>query len=549
MEGERSNFITNEIEKDIAAGRCGADEIYTRFPPEPNGYLHIGHAKAICINFQTAQQFGGKTNLRFDDTNPLKEDEEYVDSIIEDIRWLGFEPDRILYASSYFDQMYEYACELIRKGLAYVDDQTTQQIRDTKGSFGVPGINSPYRDRSVEENLHLFQLMKEGKFGEGEKVLRAKIDMQSPNMNLRDPVIYRIVFANHHQTGDQWCIYPLYDYAHPLEDAIEGITHSLCSLEFEDHRVFYDWLLGNLDDFQEKRPRQIEFARLNITNTVMSKRFLKALVDSNVVDGWDDPRMPTICGLRRRGVPANAIVRFCDSVGVAKANSVVDASQLDYFIREELFDTSDKQMVVLDPLKVVITNYPDATEMLPFDQSASGQEHMVNLPFSNEIFIERSDFMIDPPKKYFRLYPGNEVRLMNAYFITCTGYDTDEQGNVVQVYATYDPQTKSGSGFSGRKVKGTIHWVDAHQYEKIKVRIYDSLLDESKADAQDLLERVNPHSMQELDAVASPDIVNTALGDVRQFIRQGFFVRDYKHKDTLLFNKTIGMKSSYKPKN
>lgn len=547
MEGQKSNFIINEIESDLKSGKVVRDDIYTRFPPEPNGYLHIGHAKAICINFQTAAQYNGKTNLRFDDTNPVKEDEEYVDSIIEDIRWLGFEPDKILYASSYFDQMYAYAIELIKKGLAYVDDQSMQEIKDTKGAFGVPGKNSPYRDRSVEENLQLFEEMRQGKYAAGEKVLRAKIDMSSPNMNMRDPVIYRIVYANHHQTGDKWCIYPLYDYAHPLEDAIEGITHSLCSLEFEDHRVFYDWLLDHLDDYQNKRPRQIEFARLNITNTVMSKRFLKALVDSNVVDGWDDPRMPTICGLRRRGVPAKAIVNFCDSVGVAKADSVVDASQLDYFIREEFFNVSEKQMVILDPLKVEITNYPEAGEELDFDRSATGEGKMVKLPFSKEIYIERDDFMVTPPKKYFRLFPGNEVRLMNAYFITCTGYDTDENGNVTKVYATYDKETKSGSGFNARKVKGTIHWVDANQNAKITVRLYDPLLDESKADCKELLDRVRENSLHEITAIATPDILEVAPGEVRQFIRNGFFVRDQKYPDSYIFNKTIGMKSSYKP--
>ena len=455
-----SNFVKNIVVDDLNTGKH--KEIITRFPPEPNGYLHIGHAKSICLNFGLADEFGGKTNLRFDDTNPVKEDTEYVESIKEDVKWLGFDWDNLYFASDYFDIMYEKAILLIKKGLAYVCDLTPEQMREYRGTLSEPGRPSPYRDRSVEENLDLLERMKNGEFPDGSKVLRAKIDMASPNINFRDPIIYRIAHATHHNTGDKWCIYPMYDFAHPLEDAIEKVTHSICTLEFEDHRPLYDWVVRECE--MEAQPRQIEFARLNMTNTVMSKRKLKQLVDEGIVDGWDDPRMPTISGLRRRGCTPEALKNFCAAIGVAKANSTVDSQMLDYFVREDLQMKAPNAMAVLRPLKLVITNYPEGqTEMLEVSNNAKDESFGKRLvPFSRELYVEQEDFMEVPIKKYFRLFPGNEVRLMGAYFVKCNEVIKDENGNVTEIHCTYDPETKSGSGFTGRKVKGTIHWVDAN---------------------------------------------------------------------------------------
>ncbi|MDU5021918.1 MAG: glutamine--tRNA ligase/YqeY domain fusion protein, partial [Clostridiales bacterium] len=457
-ENKSSNFIRNIIVNDLETKKH--DTIITRFPPEPNGYLHIGHAKSICLNFGLAEEFKGNVNLRFDDTNPVKEDVEYVNSIKEDVKWLGFDWTNLYFASNYFDEMYERAVLLIKKGKAFVCDLNAEQMREYRGSLTEPGKESPYRNRTVEENLDLFERMKNGEFKDGEKVLRAKIDMSSPNINLRDPAIYRISHSHHHNTGDKWCIYPMYAFAHPIEDAIEGITHSLCSLEFEDQRPLYDWVVAECE--MPKVPRQIEFARLNLTNTVMSKRKLKQLVDEGVTDGWDDPRMPTIAGLRRRGYTPEAIRNFCNEIGVAKADSTVDSQMLDYFVREDLQPKAPLAMGVLKPLKLVITNYPEGqVEMLEIENNAKDETKGKRLvPFSREIYIEQEDFMIEPVKKYFRLFPGNEVRLKGAYFVKCNDFITDEDGNVTEIHCTYDPETKSGSGFTGRKVKATIHWVD-----------------------------------------------------------------------------------------
>lgn len=546
---ESSNFIFNEIDKDLANGVYQADEIMTRFPPEPNGYLHIGHAKAIFINFSVKEKYHGRTNLRFDDTNPAKEDVEYTEAIERDIAWLGYKWDNLFYASDYFGRMYEYAVELIGKGLAYVDDQTQDEIKANRGTLTEKGTNSPYRDRSAEENQTLFREMKEGKYPTGSKVLRAKIDMASPNINMRDPVIYRILFETHHNTGDSWCIYPMYDYAHPIEDAIEGVTHSLCSLEFEDHRPFYDWLLDHLDDYRVKRPRQIEFARLNITNTIMSKRYLKRLVDEGRVDGWDDPRMPTLSGLRRRGVTPAAIRNFCYESGVAKANSVIDKAQFDYFVRDDLMKTSKRVMAVLNPLKVTIRNYPKGeSELLDIPYNLDEPEGASRkVPFGRELYIEREDFMEVPPKKYFRLFPGNEVRLMGAYFITCESFVKDEDGNITEVICTYDPETKSGSGFTGRKVKGTIHWVPSGAIE-MEARLYEELLNED-SDAEDWVERLNPNSLTVCNALGEPSLANAKPGDRYQFVRNGFFCADSRHSkaEHLVFNRTVSLKSSWQP--
>ncbi|MFA0815358.1 MAG: glutamine--tRNA ligase/YqeY domain fusion protein [Anaerofustis sp.] len=546
---ESSNFIFNEIDKDLANGVYQADEIMTRFPPEPNGYLHIGHAKAIFINFSVKEKYHGRTNLRFDDTNPAKEDVEYTEAIERDIAWLGYKWDNLFYASDYFGRMYEYAVELIGKGLAYVDDQTQDEIKANRGTLTEKGTNSPYRDRSAEENQTLFREMKEGKYPTGSKVLRAKIDMASPNINMRDPVIYRILFETHHNTGDSWCIYPMYDYAHPIEDAIEGVTHSLCSLEFEDHRPFYDWLLDHLDDCRVKRPRQIEFARLNITNTIMSKRYLKRLVDEGRVDGWDDPRMPTLSGLRRRGVTPAAIRNFCYESGVAKANSVIDKAQFDYFVRDDLMKTSKRVMAVLNPLKVTIRNYPEGeSELLDIPYNLDEPEGASRkVPFGRELYIEREDFMEVPPKKYFRLFPGNEVRLMGAYFITCESFVKDEDGNITEVICTYDPETKSGSGFTGRKVKGTIHWVPSGAIE-MEARLYEELLNED-SDAEDWVERLNPNSLTVCNALGEPSLANAKPGDLYQFVRNGFFCADSRHSkaEHLVFNRTVSLKSSWQP--
>ncbi|MDY6012786.1 glutamine--tRNA ligase/YqeY domain fusion protein [Clostridium sp.] len=545
-----SNFIRNIIIEDLDSGKH--DTIITRFPPEPNGYLHIGHAKSILLNFGLGAEFNGRTNLRFDDTNPIKEDTEYVESIKEDVKWLGCQWDELHFASNYFDEMYNRAVLLIKKGLAYVCDLTSEEMKEFRGSLTEPGKESPYRNRSVEENLDLFERMRKGEFKDGEKVLRAKIDMSSPNMNMRDPIIYRIAHATHHNTGDKWCIYPMYDFAHPLEDAIEGITHSICTLEFEDHRPLYDWVVRECE--MESVPRQIEFARLNMTNTVMSKRKLKQLVDEKVVDGWDDPRMPTISGLRRRGYTPESIRNFCSAIGVAKNNSVVDSQMLDYFLREDLQTKAPTAMAVMNPLKVIITNYPEGkTEMLPVSNNPKNEElGKREVPFSREIYVERDDFMEVPIKKYFRLFPGNEVRLMGAYFIKCNDVIKDAEGNVVELHCTYDPETKSGSGFTGRKVKGTIHWVDAKHAVPAEFRLYEPLVLDTEGGNVDknFLEQINPNSMQVLNGFVEPIAINGAKPlDKFQMVRNGFFSVDTHTKDgKLIFNRIVPLKSSFKLK-
>lgn len=541
-----SNFIKNIVIEDLAAGRV--KEVVTRFPPEPNGYLHIGHAKSICLNFELADEFKGRTHLRFDDTNPVKEDAEYVEAIKRDVQWLGFDWDGLFFASDYFEEMYERAKLLIRKGLAYVDDQSADQIRETRGTLTQPGIESPYRNRSVEENLDLFERMKNGEFPDGSKVLRAKIDMASPNINMRDPVIYRIVHATHHNTGDKWCIYPMYAFAHPLEDAIEGVTHSICTLEFEDQRPFYDWVIRETE--MPHVPRQYEFARLNLTNTVMSKRKLKMLVDEKAVDGWDDPRMPTISGLRRKGYTPEAIRAFCREIGVARSNSVVDEQMLEHFIREDLKLKCLRTMAVLRPLKVVITNYPEGqTEWLEAENNTENPEMgSRRIPFSREIYIEQDDFMENPPSKYFRLFPGNEVRLKHAYFIKCEEVVKNEAGEVVELRCTYDPETKSGSGFTGRKVKGTIHWVDAAHAVPAEFRLYEPLItDDEEGDDRSFLERLNPNSLTKLQGFVEPGLKDAVPHDKFQFFRHGYFNVD--PKDTkpgqLVFNRIVSLKSSF----
>ncbi|WP_342405039.1 glutamine--tRNA ligase/YqeY domain fusion protein [Brevibacillus sp. FSL K6-2834] len=540
-----SNFIRNIVLEDLREGRVG--EIVTRFPPEPNGYLHIGHAKAICLNFELAKEFNGRANLRFDDTNPVKEDAEYVEAIKEDVQWLGFEWDGLFFASDYFEEMYNRAVLLIKKGLAYVCDLSPEEIRQTRGTLTEPGTNSPYRDRSVEENLDLFQRMRNGEFKDGEKVLRAKIDMSSPNINLRDPILYRISHATHHNTGDKWCIYPMYDYAHPLEDAIEGVTHSLCSLEFEDHRPLYDWVVRECE--MENVPRQYEFARLNLTNTVMSKRKLKQLVDEQVVDGWDDPRMPTISGLRRRGFTPESIRTFAREIGVARSNSTVDEKMLEHFIREDLKLKAPRTMAVLRPLKVVITNYPeDQVELLDAEINPENPEMGTRqIPFSREIYIEQDDFMENPPSKYFRLFPGNEVRLKHAYFIKCTDVIKDEQGNVVEIHCTYDPETKSGSGFTGRKVKGTIHWVDAKHALPAEFRLYEPLILDDQEEGTTFLDNINPNSLEIVNGYVEPNMKETKPHDKYQFFRHGYFNVDPKYttEDKLVFNRIVSLKSSF----
>ena len=551
-ENMSSNFIRNIIIEDLENKKH--DEIITRFPPEPNGYLHIGHAKSIVLNSGLAEEFKGKFNLRFDDTNPTKEDTEYVESIKEDVKWLGGNWDNIYFASDYFDVMYDKAKLLIKKGLAYVCDLTPEEIREYRGTLTEPGKESPYRNRSVEENLDLLERMKNGEFEDGSKVLRAKIDMSSPNINMRDPIIYRIAHATHHNTGDKWCIYPMYDFAHPLEDAIEGITHSICTLEFEDHRPLYDWFVKECE--MEHTPRQIEFARLNMTNTVMSKRKLKQLVDEKVVDGWDDPRMPTVSGLRRRGYTPEAIRNFCSAIGVSKANSVVDSQMLEYFIREDLQLKANAAMAVMRPLKVVITNYPEGqTEMLPVPNNAKNEEASTReVPFSREIYIEQEDFMEVPVKKYFRLFPGNEVRLIGAYFIKCNDVIKDENGNVVELHCTYDPETKSGSGFTGRKVKGTIHWVDAKTAKPAEFRLYEPLIldDAPENEGKHFLEQINPNSLEVLEGFIEETTANIAKPqDKFQLVRNGFFNVDPKYTtdDKLVFNRIVSLKSSFKINN
>ena len=542
-----SNFIKNIVNEDLKSGKVS--QIVTRFPPEPNGYLHIGHAKSICLNFELADEFKGRTNLRFDDTNPVKEDTEYVESIKADVAWLGFQWDGLFFASDYFEEMYKRALVLIRKGLAFVDDQTADEIRETRGTLTQPGTNSPYRDRTVEENLALFERMRAGEFKDGERVLRAKIDMSSPNINFRDPIIYRVVHAHHHNTGDAWCIYPMYAYAHPLEDAIEGVTHSICTLEFEDQRPFYDWVIRECE--MPNVPRQYEFARLNLTNTVMSKRKLKQLVDEKAVDGWDDPRMPTISGLRRRGYTAESIRNFAREIGVARSYSVVDAKMLDHFIREDLKLKALRTMGVLNPLKVIITNYPeDRVEMLEAENNSENPE-MGNrlIPFSREIYIEQDDFMENPPNKYFRLFPGNEVRLKNAYFIKCNDFIKDADGNVVELHCTYDVETKSGSGFTGRKVKGTIHWVDAKSAVPAEFRLYEPLIldDEEGEEGASFLENLNPNSLQIVQGFVEDNMKSANPHDKFQFFRHGYFNVDPKYTtpDHLVFNLIVSLKSSF----
>ncbi|CEN90727.1 glutaminyl-tRNA ligase [[Clostridium] sordellii] len=550
-ENKSSNFIRNIIVNDLETKKH--DTIITRFPPEPNGYLHIGHAKSICLNFGLAEEFKGNVNLRFDDTNPVKEDVEYVNSIKEDVKWLGFDWTNLYFASNYFDEMYERAVLLIKKGKAFVCDLNAEQMREYRGSLTEPGKESPYRSRTVEENLDLFERMKNGEFKDGEKVLRAKIDMSSPNINLRDPAIYRISHSHHHNTGDKWCIYPMYAFAHPIEDAIEGITHSLCSLEFEDQRPLYDWVVAECE--MPKVPRQIEFARLNLTNTVMSKRKLKQLVDEGVTDGWDDPRMPTIAGLRRRGYTPEAIRNFCNEIGVAKADSTVDSQMLDYFVREDLQPKAPLAMGVLKPLKLVITNYPEGqVEMLEIENNAKDETKGKRLvPFSREIYIEQEDFMIEPVKKYFRLFPGNEVRLKGAYFVKCNDFITDEDGNVTEIHCTYDPETKSGSGFTGRKVKATIHWVDANSAVPCEFRLFEPLIldDAPENEGKHFLEQINPNSLEIVQGlVEKTAIENAKPQDKFQFVRHGFFNVDDKYttEDKLVFNRIVPLKSSFKPK-
>lgn len=543
-----SNFIKNIVVEDLKSGHV--QEIVTRFPPEPNGYLHIGHAKSICLNFELADEFKGRTNLRFDDTNPLKEDTEYVESIQEDVRWLGFEWDELRFASDYFEELYNRAILLIRKDKAYVCDLTAEQTREYRGTLTEPGKESPYRSRTVEENLDLFARMRAGEFKDGERVLRAKIDMASPNITLRDPVLYRIAHTHHHRTGDAWCIYPMYDYAHPLSDAIEGITHSICTLEFEDHRPLYDWTVAECE--MDATPRQYEFARLNVTNTVMSKRKLKQLVDEAVVDGWDDPRMPTISGLRRKGYTPEAMRAFCREIGVSKSNSLVDERNLEHFIREDLKLKALRTMAVLRPLKVVITNYPEGqTELLDAENNAENEEMGTRqIPFSREIYIEQDDFMENPPNKYFRLFPGNEVRLKHAYFITCQEAVKDEAGNVIELHCTYDPKTKSGSGFNERKVKGTIHWVEASQAVAADFRLFEPLItSEAEEDGKPFLECINPNSLEVLQGFVEPNMKDAAGGDKFQFFRHGYFNVDSKDTtaEKLAFNRIVSLKSSFDP--
>ena len=544
------NFIEMIIEKDLEEGKV--KNIITRFPPEPNGYLHIGHAKSILLNYGLAKKYGGKFNLRFDDTNPTKEKTEFVDSIIEDVKWIGgnFE-DRLFFASDYFDKMYESAVKLIKKGKAFVCDLTAEEIREYRGTLTETGKNSPFHDRSIEENLQLFEDMKDGKYPDGSKVLRAKIDMTSPNINMRDPVIYRVARMTHHNTGDKWIIYPMYDYAHPIEDAIEGITHSICTLEFEDHRPLYDWVVKELE--YECPPKQIEFAKMYLTNVITGKRYIKRLVEEGIVDGWDDPRLVSISALRRRGFTPESIQLFMELCGVSKSQSSVDYAMLEYCIREDLKLKRPRIMAVLDPIKLVITNYPEAQiEYLEAPNNQENEEMGVReIPFGKVLYIERDDFMIEPAKKYFRLYPGNEVRLMNAYFVTCTDYISDESGNVTEVHCTYDPETKSGSGFNARKVKGTIHWVAADTALKAEVRLYENIVDETKGVYnEDGSVNLNPNSVTILkECFIEPSIIGALAPDSFQFLRQGYFCLDCKDSSSErpIFNRIVSLKSSYKP--
>ena len=560
---EKSNFIWDAIREDIAAGKNDG-RVQTRFPPEPNGYLHIGHVKALSVDFLTAEKFGGVCNLRFDDTNPTKEKEEFVEAIKDDIHWLGFEYGAVYYASEQYDQIFEYALDLIRRGLAYVDDLSREEIRAYRGTLKEPGRNSPYRDRTPEENMDLFLRMKNGEFPEGSRVLRAKIDMASPNINMRDPTIYRIKYCTHHRTGDKWCIYPMYDFAHPIGDALEGVTHSLCSLEYEIHRPLYDWVV-NVCGFEHK-PRQIEFARLNLTNTIMSKRYLRRLVEEHYVNGWDDPRMPTLAAMRRRGFTSAAVRDFIDRVGVAKADSVVDYRLLEHCVRNDLNEKAPRAMAVLDPVKVVLTNYPeDRTEMCVLENHPKKPEMGTHeTPFTRELYIEREDFMIDAPKKYFRLKPGGEVRLKGAYIIKCESYDVDEQGNVTCIYCTVDFASKSGSEGAERKVKGTIHWVSAKENIPFEGRLYDVLIldeepegaqeetepeeEEAAAPVKDFTSRLNPNSLKVVHGYAEPWLSSAKVLDDFQFLRMGYFCKDKDSTDEMaVFNRVVQLKDSYKP--
>ena len=550
MENETvsKNFIEQIIDKDLEEGVY--DTVHTRFPPEPNGYLHIGHAKSILLNYGLAQKYHGKFNMRFDDTNPTKEKVEFVESIKEDIEWLGADwEDRLYFASDYFEQMYEGAVKLIEKGKAYVDDLSAEQIREYRGTLKEPGKESPYRNRSVEENLSLFQAMKEGRYADGEKVLRAKIDMASPNMNMRDPVIYRVAHMEHHNTGDKWCIYPMYDFAHPIEDAIEGITHSICTLEFEDHRPLYDWVVHELEYPQP--PKQIEFAKLYLTNVVTGKRYIKKLVEEGIVDGWDDPRLVSIAALRRRGFTPESIKMFVDLCGVSKANSSVDYAMLEYCIREDLKMKRSRMMAVLDPIKLVIDNYPeDQIEYLDVENNLENESlgHR-KVAVGRELYIEREDFMENPPKKYFRLFPGNEVRLMHAYFVKCESFVKDEDGNVTEVHCTYDPETKCGTGFTGRKVKGTIHWVSAKEAKEAKVRLYENIIDEEKGVYnEDGSLNLNPNSLKEVTAYVEPELMKAKAYESFQFVRNGYFCADAKDskEGEPVFNRIVSLKSSFR---
>ncbi len=545
------NFIEMAIDKDLEEGVY--DHVMTRFPPEPNGYLHIGHAKSILLNYGLAQKYNGKFNLRFDDTNPTKEKVEFVESIKKDVEWLGADyEDRLFFASNYFDQMYEAAVTLIKKGKAYVCDLSAEEIREYRGTLKEPGKESPYRNRSVEENLELFEKMKNGEFADGEKVLRAKIDMAAGNINMRDPILYRVAHMTHHNTGDKWCIYPMYDFAHPIEDAIEGVTHSICTLEFEDHRPLYDWVVKEVGF--EQPPRQIEFAKMYLTNVITGKRYIKKLVEDGIVDGWDDPRLVSIAALRRRGFTPEAIRNFIELASVSKAQSSVDYAMLEFCIRDDLKLKKSRVMAVLDPVKVVITNYPEGQiEYLDVENNRENEElGSRKVAFGRELYIERDDFMIDPPKKYFRLYPGNEVRLMNAYFVTCTDYITDENGKVTEIHCTYDPETKSGSGFTGRKVKGTIHWVCADECVDAEVRLYENIVDEEKGVYnEDGSLNLNPNSLTILPGCKlEAGLKDSKAYDSFQFVRQGYFCCDAKDssEEHLVFNRIVSLKSSYKPK-
>ena len=558
MENENvsKNFIEQMIDKDIEEGHCKV--VHTRFPPEPNGYLHIGHAKSILLNYGLAQKYGGKFNLRFDDTNPTKEKTEFVEAITEDIKWLGADWEgRLFFASDYFDQMYECAVELIKKGKAYVSDLSAEQIREYRGTLTEPGREDPYSSRSIEENLKLFEEMREGKYADGEKVLRARIDMSSSNINMRDPVIYRVAHMTHHRTGDKWCIYPMYDFAHPLEDAIEGITHSICTLEFEDHRPLYEWVINEvgaqiIPDKNEMPPRQIEFAKLYLTNVVTGKRYIKRLVEEGIVDGWDDPRLVSIAALRRRGFTPESLKMFVELCGISKANSSVDYAMLEYCIREDLKMKKSRMMAVLDPVKVVIDNYPEGqTEYLDvvnnLENEALGSR---KIPFSRELYIEREDFMEEPPKKYFRMFPGNEVRLMNAYFVTCNSLEKDADGNVTVIHCTYDPASRGGNSPDGRKVKGTIHWVSAAHAVPATVRLYENIVDEEKGVYnEDGSLNLNPNSLTVLkNCMVEENLAGAKAYDSFQFVRQGFFCVDAKDStpEQLVFNRIVSLKSSFK---